>query len=340
MKIGHVLKYAILVAFLVSCSKKEKQKVSVSFLAFSTDIKITVFDVPESEIGNVTKILNDAEDIFGYFNSEMNVYEPNSTISRFNGNAIAKKQIPSSLRKIIGISRNIHKYTDKYFDIAIQPVVELWGFNTVSSPSKPDSIELSEILKISNLDRYNFFTDSVLVTDNRCKIGLGGIAKGYAADSTGEYLASKGIENFIVAVGGDILLKSKSPKTVGIRHPRVKNEIIDTLYIADAAISTSGDYEKFMINEGVRYCHIINPFTGYGVSDIVSVSIISEKSYLSDAFASAVFLMGREKGRYFIEKNKLSGIIYFMSDEGIVLSDRINVDRYSKNDEDFTGTGK
>lgn len=338
MKIGHVLKYAILVAFLVSCVKKEKQKVSVSFVEFSTDIKITVFDVPESEIGKVTKILNAAEDIFRYFNSEMNVYVPNSTVSKFNNNTMAKKQIPSSLKKIISISRNIHKYTDKYFDIAIQPVVELWGFNTVSSPSKPDSSVLAEVLKISNLDLYRFFTDSVLVTDNRCRIGLGGIAKGYAADSTGEYLTSNGIENFIVAVGGDILIKSESPKTVGIRHPRVKDAIIDTLYIADAAISTSGDYEKYMINDGVRYCHIISPVTGYGISDIVSVSIISEKSYLSDAFATAVFLMGREKGRYFIEKNKLSGIIYFMSDEGIILSDRINIEKYSKRD-NATGTG-
>ncbi|HAQ60994.1 TPA: hypothetical protein DCR49_03195 [Candidatus Delongbacteria bacterium] len=337
MKIGHVLKYAILVAFLVSCSKKEKQKVSVSFIEFSTDIKITVFDVPESETGNVTKILNDAEDIFRYFNSEMNVYEPNSTISRFNNNAMAKKQIPSSLRKIIGISRNIHKYTDKYFDIAIQPVVELWGFNTVSSPSKPDSSVLAEVLKTSNLDLYRFFADSVLVTDNRCKIGLGGIAKGYAADSTGEYLTSKGIKNFIVAVGGDILVKSKIPKTVGIRHPRIKDATIDTLYVADAAISTSGDYEKYIIDDGVRYCHIISPVTGYGISDIVSVSIISEKSYLSDAFATAVFVMGRENGRYFIEKNKLSGIIYYLSDEGNILSDRINIDRYLKKDH---ATGK
>jgi FAD:protein FMN transferase len=320
----------VLYLLLNSCTQSEKQKVTVSFVEFSTDVSITVFNVRESQVEKVKEILYEAENIFKYFNSEMNVYEPGSTLSRFNDNANALKEIPNSLRKIFSISQNIYKYTDKSFDIAIQPVVELWGFNTLSSPEKPDSSDLRELLKVSNLDRYRFFKDSVLTTDNRCKIGLGGIAKGYAADSTGAFLISKGLNDFIVAVGGDILVGSKTPKTVGIRHPRIKDEIIDTLFISGKAISTSGDYEKYFEEGNRRYCHIINPLTGYGTSDIISASVISEKSYMSDAFATAVFVMGREKGRYFIEKNNLSGIIYYFNENGDILSDEINLEKYKR----------
>ncbi|HQO10286.1 MAG TPA: FAD:protein FMN transferase [Clostridiales bacterium] len=321
----------VLYLLLNSCTQSEKQKVTVSFVEFSTDVSITVFNVRESQVEKVKEILYEAENIFKYFNSEMNVYEPGSTLSKFNDNANAVKEVPKSLRKIFSVSGNIYKYTDRSFDIAIQPVVELWGFNTVAStPSKPDSCKIKEVLIFSNFDRYRFFNDSVLVTDNRCKIGLGGIAKGYAADSTGTYLISKGLNDFIVAVGGDVLVGSETPKTVGIRHPRKKGEVIDTLYISGKAISTSGDYEKYFEEENTRYCHIIDPSDGYGTSDMISASVISEKSYMSDAFATAVFVMGREKGRYFIEKNNLSGIIYYFNENGDILSDEINLEKYKR----------
>jgi len=335
MKIGHVIKYAILVAFLVSCSKKEKQKVSVSFVEFSTDIRITVFDVDKSETEEINLILAQTEEIFRYFNNEMNVYEETSSISRLN-NFIAgeKVPVPKSLTELLKISQNIHKYTDKAFDVAVQPVVDLWSFNTLSVPAKPDTLLLKETLKFSNSDSFQFLNDTIVASDERCRIGFGGIAKGYAVDSVRSFLSSKGLDDFIVAAGGDIYVNSKVQKTVGIRHPRIKDAVIDTLYIASAAISTSGDYEKYLMHEGTRFCHIINPSTGYGTSNIISASIISEKSYMSDAFATAVFVMGREKGRHFIDKNKLSGIIYYLSDEGNILSDRINIDRYSKKDHD------
>jgi thiamine biosynthesis lipoprotein len=338
MKIRHVLKYLMLIVILVSCSREEKSKISASFVEFSTDIKITVYDVKKSDEEKVRKIIGETEGVFRYFNSELNAYEENSSLSRINNlKPGTMVPVPESLRKILKISQNIYKYTDKTFDIAIQPVVDLWGFNTLSIPARPDSAKLSDLLKISNLESYRFSNDSIGVTDERCRIGFGGIAKGYSVDSAAAFLSSKGLSDFIVAAAGDIIVRSSTPKTIGIRHPRMINEIIDTLYISDAAVSTSGDYEKFLIDGNNRYCHIINPFTGYGTSDCISATVISEKSYMSDAFATAVFVMGREKGRYFIEKNNLSGIIYYLSADGQILSDRINLEKYTSGS---TNSGK
>jgi FAD:protein FMN transferase len=340
MKIRHVLKYTVLVALLVSCSKKEKLKISVSFVEFSTDIKITVFDVEKKDEERINRILAQTEEIFRYFNSELNPYDSTSTLSVLNNFTAGKKvSLPESLRKILKISQNIYKYTDKSFDIAVQPLVELWGFNTLSTPVKPDSILLKDILKISDSESFQFFNDSIIASDGRCRIGFGGIAKGYAVDSVRTFLRLNGLDNFIVAAGGDVYVNSRQQKTVGIRHPREKNAVIDTLFIADAAVSTSGDYEKYFIDDGIRYCHIINPATGYGTSDIISATVISDKSYMSDAFATAVFVMGREKGRYFIEKNELGGIIYYLSGDGKILSERINIDNYTKK-EHVSGTDR
>ncbi|MBU4487091.1 MAG: FAD:protein FMN transferase, partial [Candidatus Delongbacteria bacterium] len=304
MRIRLVLINAILFAVLVSCSKNEKIKFSTTFVEFSTNVKITIYNVCLSDSSRVYDVFNKSEKIFEYFNSEMNPYDENSSLAKMNSHFQDQKiGIPESLKEIIQISRNIYKYTGRAFDVAVLPIVELWGFYSLSSPKVPDKQELAELLAVSNLENYIFDGDSVTVKDSRCKIGLGGIAKGYAIDSVAAFIKQKGFKDFIVEAGGDLIVKSSTGKTIGIKHPRSENELIDTLYISDAAVATSGDYEKFIIEDGRRYCHIINPETGYGISDCVGITIISDKAYMSDAFATAVFVMGREKGKHFIEKN-------------------------------------
>lgn len=331
MKITHVLTYAILVAVLVSCTKDERLKVSSSFVEFTTDVKITLYNLNRSDTIKAEKSFKSSRKIFEYFNSEMNPYVATSSLNKLNSIEPNKKtEIPVALREIIKISLNIYKYTDKYFNVAIQPVVQLWGFYSNATPAKPDMSELENVLKISDMDLYGFSGDSLIVKDKRCRIGLGGIAKGYAIDSVASYLSSEGYNDFIVEAGGDLVVRSSEPKRIGIKHPRIENALIDTLYVKNGAVATSGDYEKYIIEDGVRYCHIINPYTGYGTSDVLSVTVISEKAYLSDAFATALFAMGLEKAEYILKKNDLSGIIYYFDGEENIKSRMINIDKYLK----------
>jgi len=333
MKITHVIKYAVLTSFLVSCARIEKMKVTSSFVEFSTDVNISLFGIDRADTLKSSDAVSSSRNIFSYFNSEMNPYLETSSLSLMNcAEPKVKTVIPVPLREIIKISKNLHKYTDKYFDVAILPVVELWGFYTGKEPSKPDVEVLKETLSISDLDCYIFEGDSFVVSDKRCRLGLGGIAKGYAVDSVANYLTSEGYKDFIVEAGGDLIVRSSKARKIGIKHPRYENELIDTIYVSNGAIATSGDYEKYIELDGTRYCHIINPYTGYGTSDIISVSVISEKTYLSDAFATAAFAMGLEKAEYILEKNKLSALIYYNGKEQQIMLKEINMESYRKPD--------
>lgn len=331
MKITHVIKYAVLTSFLVSCTIDEKVKITSSFVEFSTDVNISLFGISRSDTSRTSDAISSSRDIFSYFNSEMNPYLATSSLSLLNSaEPQVRTEIPHPLRQIIKISKNLYKYTDKYFNVAVLPLVDLWGFYTGKEPVKPEEQLLMETLKFSDLDCYIFEGDSFVVSDKRCGIGFGGIAKGYAVDSVAHYLLSEGFNDFIVEAGGDLIVRSKNPKSIGIKHPRLENQLIDTIYVSSGAVATSGDYEKYIEVDGERYCHIINPYTGYGTSDIVSVTVISEKTYLSDAFATAAFAMGKEKAEYILEKNKLSALIYYFDGGQKILKKEINMENYKK----------
>ncbi|MDA3837862.1 MAG: FAD:protein FMN transferase [Candidatus Delongbacteria bacterium] len=304
---------------------------SKTFVEFTTDVTITAYGFYESDREDVEVIFNDSQKIMEYFNNEMSPELETSTLSIMNKEAsLAKIEVPSPLKRILKISHNLYKYTDKSFDIAISPVVKMWGFYSLSEPKLPNPIKLINLLKISSFDAIEYKNDSIFYSDTRCGIDLGGIGKGYAIDSIAAYLHEKDVNDFIVEAGGDLLVNSTTAKAIGIRNPRIPGTLIDSLYISNGAVATSGDYEKFFIEDDTRYCHIIDPYTGYGVSDLVSVTIITDKAYLSDAFATAVFVMGKEEGQDFLLQNNISGLLIYEDVNKELKKIGINLGKYKK----------
>jgi thiamine biosynthesis lipoprotein len=318
---------------LISCGREEKLKISASFDEFTTVINVTLFGISPVDTLKAADAMERSRNILSYFNREMNSYDENSSLSVLNRSVTGEKTpVPESLKEILEISRNIHEYTDGAFDVAVLPLADLWRESIISSKTVPPPAEIEDILPFSRLDCYLFEDDSVTVRDSRCRIGLAGIAKGYAVDSVAAYLKGQGFNDFIVEAGGDLTVVSPNKKAVGIKHPRKEGKLIDSVYISNGSVASSGDYEKFIIHEGQRYSHIINPATGYGVSDCIASTVISGKAYLSDAFATAVVVMGKERGRTLIRDNKLSGIIYYIDEDGEVASYKINMSAYEKNE--------
>ena len=333
MKIFSIFICLFVVLLLTSCGKEEKLKISASFGEFTTSINISLFGVSPRDTVKASETMEGSGNILSYFDREMNSYDSSSTISALNSAVPGHKMpVPESLREILEISRNIHEYTDGAFDVAVLPLADLWRESIISTKTIPSSSEIENILPFSRLDCYIFDNDSVTVRDSRCRIGLAGIAKGYAVDSVAAYLKGQGFNDFIVEVGGDLTVVSPVKRAIGIKHPRKEGELIDSVYISNGSVASSGDYEKFIIRQGQRYSHIINPATGYGISDCIASTVVSEKAYLSDAFATAVVVMGKEKGRTIIRDNKLSGIIYYIDEDGEVANYRINMSAYEKNE--------
>jgi thiamine biosynthesis lipoprotein len=192
------------------------------------------------------------------------------------------------------------------FNIGIGSLIELWGIGKdwQKVPSE------SEILQAkAHIDLVNLKIDNTMVSvkDPGMLIDLGGIAKGYAVDEAVRVLRENGISSGFVNMGGDVYALGRKPDgsawNVGIQNPEIGvGGVIAKIELVDQSIVTSGDYERYFIENDIHYHHILDPATGYPTSnELSSVTIISEKSIDGDALSTAVFVMGLEEGLSFIE---------------------------------------
>lgn len=223
-----------------------------------------------------------------------------SEVSRLSRSAGKEwiKVSPETL-EVIQKSQKISKLSEGAFDITIAPLTGLWRkARERGIPPAPE-----EVKKILDLVNYkNLLTQperKVFLKKERMVIDPGGIAKGYAVDRAFEILTSLGYKNLIVNAGGDLRaggLKNHQPWSIGIQNPRSSEKIMATISMSDSAIATSGDYEKFFVFQGKRYHHILDPKTGYPADECQSVTILAKSAMTADGLATAVFVLGPEKG--------------------------------------------
>jgi len=248
-----------------------------------------------------------------HINTTMSPYISDSLLSKINNQAsIAPMKISKELFELIDRSLKISKMTNGAFDITFSSVGYLYDYRL---KQKPSVTELKEKLPLINyksihLDAAN---SSISFTQSGVKIDLGGIAKGLAVDNSIEILKDYGVKDASVTAGGDTyVLGNNAGKMwhIGIKHPRAESSLISILPLADTAVSTSGDYERYFIEDGKRYHHILNPKTGKSVSSVQSVTIIAQNSTLADALSTSVFVLGVKQGLELVESlNDVSAII-------------------------------
>ncbi len=201
------------------------------------------------------------------------------------------------------------------FDPTIGPVMQLWNFPGRVRPSAPDLRS-----RLALVDYRNIVIDesqsTVFLRKKGMLVDLGGIAKGYAADLAVDRLKALGVPAALVAIAGDIRGYGRKPDgsawQIGVRNPRPKQDgedIIARLPLRDRAISTAGDYERFFIENGVRYHHILDPKSGMPAQGCISVSVISEAGVRSDGIDNALFVLGPEQGMQLARRLGVDAII-------------------------------
>lgn len=236
-------------------------------------------------------------------NQSMSTYIATSDISQLNATAFASPQVVSDeIFKLLELSAQVSKLSDGAFDITYASVGYLYNFPNRVKPNEQEIDELLSAIDYRHV-KLNKQTHSVQFLHPNVKIDLGGIAKGYAVDQSIKILKTLGIEHALVTAGGDTRLlgdKDGKPWIVGIRDPRNKGKQAVVLPLADSAMSTSGDYERYFEQDGKRFHHIISPKTGKSANTVQSVSIIGPESVYNDALSTAVFVMGLEQGLGFI----------------------------------------
>lgn len=255
----------------------------------------------------------------------MSTYMPESDISKVNGAAgLHPVKVHNDLILAVNRSLEFAEASGGAFNIAIGPVIDLW--NVTESEEIPTPEELAAARQL--IDYHNVRVDvtsgTIFLTKKGMRINLGGIGKGIAADYAHNILSAHGIHSGIIAVAGDLHAIGKKPDgskwTIGIIHPRKKNSTIASVHLSDMSISTSGDYERNFIKNGVRYHHILSPETLYPSKGFQSVSIIAKDSTTTDALSTAIFAMGPAAGIKLIERLKGVEAIIVRDDGSIWLS--------------------
>jgi FAD:protein FMN transferase len=234
----------------------------------------------------------------------MSTYKPESELSRLNASAArAPMRVSRELFDLLDTSVQYSKLTRGVFDVTYASVGYLYDFR---NHVRPDDREIRDRLPSIDYRHIELIpaTTSVRFRRDGVRIDLGGIAKGYAVDRGMAVLQQHAVTRAMVNAGGDTRIigdRFGRPWTVGIRDPDRPNVVVLRLPLTDTAISTSGDYERYFEEDGVRYHHILDPQTGKSARKVRSVTILADTALRSDALTKSVFIMGAEEGIRFID---------------------------------------
>ena len=259
---------------------------------------------------------------------------PTTQISEVNRNAGLKPvKVDAEVIELVTRANKISKLTNGAFDISYASMDKIWKFDgSMKAMPTPEAIKKSvEKIGYQNII-INEQDKTIFLKTEGMKLGLGGIGQGYIADKVKAVLQSKGCTSGIVNVSGDINTWGKQIDgklwSVGIINPMNKNKVFATFPLEDSAVETSGSYEKFVIFNGIRYSHIIDPRTGYPATGIVSVSVFAKQTEIADAMATGIFVLGVDVGLDLV--NQLKGIeCIIVDDKGkIHTSKGIDVEKY------------
>ncbi|THF53445.1 FAD:protein FMN transferase [Flavobacterium supellecticarium] len=259
-------------------------------------------------------------------------YKDDSQTNRINKNAgIAPITVDQEVFDLIERSIRISKITQGAFDISYGSIdTSLWNFDKTMTalPSKEEAKKRVHLINYKNiiLDKSNY---SVFLKEKGMRIGFGGIGKGYAAERAKKILIENNVSSGIINASGDLTTWGKQPNgkqwTIGIANPDQPTAAFSFIEISDKAVATSGNYEKFILIDGKKYSHTIDPKTGLPIRGIKSVTIICNNAELADAMTTPIAIMGIQAGLYLV--NQLPDLYCIIIDDNnkIYTSQNINL---------------
>jgi len=295
---------------------------------------ITLSIYADAEVpGEVFDDLFNLIDYYEYMTSK-NIVE--TELNEINRNAgIAPVNVSDELFDMIRIGLEYSKVSNGLFDLSIGPLVDLWGIGS-DHAKLPTETEITNILKSVDYTKIvvDDSTKSVYLSEKGMALDLGAIAKGYIADRLKDMILEKGYESAIINLGGNVLTVGGKPNSdhwnIGVRDPESDaGSTMGVLKLKDNSIVSSGTYERFFIQDNVRYHHILNTETGYPEQNkMLSVSIISDRSVDGDALSTTVFLLGLEKGYAYVETLENIDAVFIMEDHSVYVTSGLK-DKFS-----------
>ncbi|MEM9000743.1 MAG: FAD:protein FMN transferase [Bacteroidota bacterium] len=266
------------------------------------------------------------DSVFQAVNQSMSTYIPNSDISKIN-QGDSTMVIDHMFEDVFKLSKEVFEKTEGYFDPTVGVLVNAWGFG----PGKQmdlDSTKIDSLLRYVGFEKVGLNHDGTISkTEKRIYFDFNAIAKGYAIDCVGELLNSKGITNYLVEVGGEVLAKgsnviSEKKWTVGIDDPQVEvgRQLKLIVTMKDKALASSGNYRKFRIDSvsGQRYVHTIDPKTGFTKNgNVLATSVVADNCATADAYATAFMAMDlKDSIKLLVTQKQLEAYIIYLDKNG------------------------
>ncbi|MBW6490877.1 MAG: FAD:protein FMN transferase [Lentimicrobium sp.] len=292
----------VIIISLSSCRRlTDENEIKIHGMAQGTYYAITFYAADNHNFKS------EIDSFFKAFDRSASVYLSESVISRFNNNdpaTIADEAFITVFNKAFEVS----EATQGAFDITTMPLTNAWGFG-FTDPMKLDSAMVDSLLKLVDYRKISLVDGQLIKANPDIKIDYNAIAQGYSADLIGKMLREKGIDNYLIDVGGEVLASGKKPDRtkwkVGIEKPSKNasdDRAIDVIVeLENKALASSGNYRRYFVKDGIRYSHTINPKTGFPVNHtLLSVSVLANDCMTADAYATAFMVMGLEKAKEFL----------------------------------------
>lgn len=255
--------------------------------------------------------------------NSLSPYNPNSIITRINHNE--DTVLNEHFLHVFNLAQQISAETEGAFDITVAPLVNAWGFGFKHSIDIDPSV-IDSLRQFVGYQKIKLEDGKIVKEDARTMLDCSAIAKGYGVDRVARLLDQKGVQHYMVDIGGEVVLKGKNPRMktwrIGINKPvedslSVNQELQTILEVSGVGMATSGNYRKFYYKDGKRYAHTIDPRVGTPVQhNILSATVIAKDCTTADAYATAFMVMGLEEAKAFCEAHPELHAYFICDGEG------------------------
>ena len=321
-----ILLLGIIPMLLWGCNNYDNNSHSRDIFAMDTYMNIRAYGE------NADIALNSAEEEIYRLEKLLSVTDENSQVymlNSANGEAVA---VEDDVKKLLEFAVETGDNTGGNLDVTVYPLLRLWGF-TADEYKIPTQEEIDEQLEYVDYSEIEINGNEITLPAEY-KVDFGALAKGYTSDRIAEILKENNVNSAIINLGGNVCAIGRktdgSMWSVAVTNPFSPDETLGTLSVSDKSVVTSGNYQRYFSGEnGEKYCHIINPFTGCPVDNgLVSVTVIGESGLMCDALSTALFVMGKEKAVEFMSDLPHMSYILVEQSGNVTISENISEDFY------------
>ncbi|MFW5686296.1 MAG: FAD:protein FMN transferase [Spirochaetota bacterium] len=322
---GLLILTVVLGSLLFSACPSPPARSSETEFVLGTTITVTTYgNVPEDVVDAVFARVREIEEKMSISRED---YTMTELIAVNDAAGIGPVEVSEDTFEVVREAIEYSRISGGAFDVSVAPLVDLWGIGS-GSAAIPADAAIDDALRA--VDYRNVELDpiakTIYLTDPDMGIDVGGIAKGYAADEAARILREAGVRHALLDFGGNILTVGRKPDgtrwRIGIQVPdSSRGDYVGIAEVEDKSVVTSGTYERYFIEDGVRYHHILDTETGYPVRNgLESVTIVTESSIRADALSTAIFAMGAERGHEFVESHPDIEALFIQSDQTLIFS--------------------